>query len=714
MDIASIFRKLKGLLPGSGLASGPVRPLAGVALSEQEVAEWFHSLFDALPDTVGLMDVQGRLVMENASGARLYGYDSPEQMVAEAKSVLGLLAPSDRERNAAELAALLERGSMGPKEFEFVRRDGSTFPAEVTAAVIRDSDSQPVGILGLVRDTSRRRRAQEMLRAYADKIELLAQTAMQLTDPPSPADAYQLLADRLRQLSDALIVAVSTYDSRTGLGKVRVVSGADHYQAMVQRVLGGSPMGLTFPLSEEARRMVETGRLHDVPSLYALAFGLVPEDAATMVEEAIGVGQIHSIGLVKDKQILGLAGIIMPRGQSIPFPAIVETLARQSTGLLLRQLAEQSLRESEQRFRTLFQEIGDAFVLLDGELRVVDCHDTPQGLLQFCRERLVGQRLNECLPELARAEPALMDDLRQVLLTGASRTYTRVHYLSADAASPIYLDLTAYAVRLGGQPHVALLCRDVSARVSLEAQLLQAQSHASYARIVSGLIHDVGGLLAVIRAAADLMADVARDDSLAQDAIGGIQSAVERLDDLRRRMVNLGRAETAPLEILDLNDAVREAMVLLHHLVEGNVRLEFLPAKQSILLWGDEARIVRVLVNLADNALDAMPDGGSLTIETRLGELDAERAKDWGMEAGLCALLMVRDTGTGISRDNLGRLFDPFFSTKARERHSGLGLSTVAEIVKEHKGHIEVQSVLGEGTTFTIYFPALDTSDLEQ
>jgi PAS domain S-box-containing protein len=712
MNVSSFVRKMGRLFTRSHRTA--VLNGASADNHDASIGLWFQRLVEAAPDTLAYSDLQGNLLMVNTHAARLHGYSSPAEMIAEAKTILGLVAPSDRARAGALVATFLQSGSMEPSEFEFVRRDGSTFPAEISAAIIRDQGGAPIGILGLARDISAHRQAQGKLREYASKVSILAQTAAHLAGASSPEEAYAMLADRLRELSEALIVGVSTYDAATETIKTRVISGLERYRSLLEPLFGGSPVGAAYTLSNGARQQVQTGQLHDVPSFYDLMLGRVPEPVAKTIEQAIGIGQIYSIGLVKDEQILGLASIVMPAGQVIAFPEIVETMARQSTSLLLRQAAEQSVRESEERFRTLFQEIGDAFILLDAALVVVDCHDSPQGLLDFCREHLIGQPLDTGLPELIVGEPTLMDGLRDLLRTGDSRTYTRLHYApTAATRSVLYLDLTAYAVRLGGQPHVALLCRDVSRRVSLEAQLLQAQGQATFAHIIAGVAHDVGGLLAVIRAAAELLADSSPTGSPEQGAIESIQVAVERGDVLRRQVLNLSRTDPVPFEILDLNHVVQNAVGLLRFLVGSGIRLEFRPAEQNVFLWGDEGLIIRILLNLADNARDAMPDGGSLAIETRLESVGSERAQNWGIEAGIHALLTVRDTGTGISQDSLVRLFDPFFSTKPRQRHSGLGLSTVAEVVKQHKGHIEVQSALGEGATFEIYLPAIDASDLE-
>ena len=713
--ISSLVQRLRRLLPrpqpiNTSHAASPDRnsPLLGTE-------GWFQRLVEAIPGTLAFSDLNGNLLMVNAHAVKLHGYSSSEQLISEAKTILGLVAPADRERALGQVAAFMQHGEMEPAEFYFVRRDGVTFPAEINATLVRDEDGQPLGILGLARDVTDRKRHQARWIEHTRRLSILGEAAAHISGAASPEDAYTRLATSLQDLTQALLVSVSTYDSTGRTISVRALSDVERYRSLLGLLPSDYSMqNNTYTLSDEAREFVRTGRLHLVPSLHALLLGRVPESMAQAAEQAAGIGRIYSVGLVRGERILGLASILMPQNKDIDFPGIVETLARQSTSLLLRQAAEQSLRESEERFRTLFQEIGDGFILLDDALRVVDCHDTPFGLLGFCTDQVIGQSLDRSFPALVREEPDLMDGLREVLCKGESRTYTRVRYAPAEAAGPVsHLDLMAYLVRLGGQPHVALLCRDVSSRVAMEAQLLLSQGQATLEHLLAGLSHDMGKLLAVARASAELVSAKLPLDSPEQEALASILGSVDQGDLLRRRMVSMSRAESVPFEIIDLHHVIQPLIGLFRTLVGSGVWLDFHPSAQSVFLWGDEGHILRALLNLVDNAHEAMPQGGTLAIETYLQPLEAERAQAWGIPAGFYALLRVRDTGIGVSPDNLVRLFDPFFTTKPRQEHSGLGLSTVDAIVKAHKGHIDVQSALGEGTTFTIYLPAIDTSHLD-
>jgi len=713
MSISDLVRGLARRLPRSRPGSPPrTVPAAGDAAG-WSLVDAFHVFFDAVPDAAGIADLEGRLLAVNDQAARLYGYASPEQVIAEVKTYLSLVVPSDRPRALAELARILQVGNGGPVEFDFVRRDGTTFPVELSGALVNGPEGKPIGIVGVTRDVSARKQAQTMLREYADKLTIMAESAVDLATA-SPEAAYRILASRLQELADALVVAVLTYDPTTNAATIKAVTGLDRFRPLLQRLLGDDPAGGAYTPSGEALQRLKTGRLHDVPGFYALMFGRASEQASETIEQIMGIGTIHSIGLVKDEQIMGMASIIMPKGRSIAFPAMVETLARQSTTQLLRQIAEQSVRDSEQRFRTLFQEIGDGFVLLDAALNVVDCHDTPQGLLGFHQESMIGQSLDVACPGLLRGEPTLMDELRQVLQTGKMRACTGVRYAVDESKRPaLYLDLIAYAVRIGGQPSVALLCRDVSARIALDAALHNAQRQAIFSRMASGVAHDLGGLLAVIRAAGEVVEASLAEGTPEQEEMKHIQSAVDRGDALRRQMLRLARPESVPFEILDLNHVVQDASSLLRAIAGGGIDLQFRRSAEDIFLWGDEGQIVRILLNLTDNARDAMPHGGSLIIETRMESLEAERAQAWQMEATRCAVLSVSDTGEGISKESLARICEPFFSTKNRGQHSGLGLSSVAEIVKAHNGHVEVQSTVGVGSTFSIYLPAIDVSDMD-
>jgi signal transduction histidine kinase/CheY-like chemotaxis protein len=249
-------------------------------------------------------------------------------------------------------------------------------------------------------------------------------------------------------------------------------------------------------------------------------------------------------------------------------------------------------------------------------------------------------------------------------------------------------------------------------RARLEAQLHQSQKLEALGRLAGGIAHDFNNLLTVVSSYSELMcADLPPDSPHATPA-REISKAAERAGALTRQLLGFGRHQVMRPEVLALNDVVGDIGRMLKRLLGEDVDLEYRLAPN---LWGikaDRGSLEQVIVNLAVNARDAMPNGGKLTIETSNVTLDDAFARvHVGVQPGAYVLLTVSDTGVGMSADTRTRVFEPFFTTKEAGRGTGLGLATVYGIVTQAKGHIWVYSEPGRGATFTIHLPRTESQN---
>ncbi len=247
-------------------------------------------------------------------------------------------------------------------------------------------------------------------------------------------------------------------------------------------------------------------------------------------------------------------------------------------------------------------------------------------------------------------------------------------------------------------------------RKRLEEQLAQAHKMESIGRLAGGVAHDFNNLLTAILGYNELAAEEADPDSSLALYLENIRKAAERAANLTQQLLAFARKQILEPKVVSLNDLMLEVDTLLRRLIGEDIELLTLPAPDLWPVRVDPGQMEQVMLNLAVNARDAMPGGGKLTIETQNVVLDAEEAQRHAdLMPGEYVLLAIRDTGEGMTEEVKARLFEPFFTTKGPGKGTGLGLATCYGIVKQNDGHIRIESELGQGTTFRIYLPRVET-----
>lgn len=245
-----------------------------------------------------------------------------------------------------------------------------------------------------------------------------------------------------------------------------------------------------------------------------------------------------------------------------------------------------------------------------------------------------------------------------------------------------------------------------------EEQLRHAQKMEAIGRLAGSVAHDFNNLLSVILGHGSFLLEDLKTADPIREEIAAIVAAGERAADLTRQLLAFSRRQVLAPRVLDLNAVIRDSEKMLRRLLRADIELVTRYDRDLPKVKVDPGQVDQVVMNLALNARDAMPDGGKLTVETRRAVLDdAYASEHFDVTPGLHAMLAVSDTGMGMDKETQARIFEPFFTTKAQGKGTGLGLSTIFGIVKQSGGNIWVYSEPGEGATFRIYFPSSDEID---
>ena len=243
-------------------------------------------------------------------------------------------------------------------------------------------------------------------------------------------------------------------------------------------------------------------------------------------------------------------------------------------------------------------------------------------------------------------------------------------------------------------------------RRRLEAQFIEAQKMEVIGQLAGGVAHDFNNLLAIIMGYSDLTIQKSGDNQEIRSHLETIRSTAERAAGLTRQLLIFSRKQTVQPSVLDLNAVVQELQKMLRRLINENIEMKIVPGKDSGRVKADSGYVGQVLMNLVVNARDAMPNGGKITVATSNATLDDHYARlHPGAIPGQYVMLNVSDTGSGMTDEVKAHLFEAFFTTKPKGKGTGLGLATCRTIVQLSGGHICVDSEVGHGTTFQIYFP---------
>ncbi|MGH7652953.1 MAG: response regulator [Gemmatimonadaceae bacterium] len=364
-----------------------------------------------------------------------------------------------------------------------------------------------------------------------------------------------------------------------------------------------------------------------------------------------------------------------------------------------RRRAEAGRQDSEDRLRRIFEHVSDALFIANDEGEIQDANPAACTLTSMSVEELRSRPLIHVLPEIARLKGGL-----------SHRGQSRENGTSGGNGSGLpgldqsrVLDIDAAAFAPGVLVYTV---RDLTNQARLEEQLAQSQKMDAVGQLAGGIAHDFNNLLTVIMSYGSLLLTDLDETDPRRDDVTEISNAAARASGLTRQLLAFSRKQILDPRLINVNTVVNGVEKLLRRLIGEDIELATTLEEDLHSINADPGQLEQVLINLAVNSRDAMPDGGRLHITTANTNLSNEHTgRHFSVAPGEYVMLAVSDTGVGMTREVQQRVFEPFFTTKGQGKGTGLGLSTVYGIVKQSGGDVWIYSEPGKGTTFKVYFP---------
>ncbi len=768
------------------------------ALRQRE--KQYRSIFENAVEGIFQTTPEGKVITANTTFAKMYGYDSPEEIMRSLTDIGKEIYVNYEDRGRFK-AMCEEQGLVEGFEEQVYRKDRKKIWVSINARTVRDENGKTLYYEGTIEDITRRKKAEDALRESEALFRSLVENMLDplvmlsfdgtvlfanpaavhmLELPPGESTEGQPFTRFLEEESLQKAVAdletirqgdgplTGDYCLRTYQGQSRWVEARG-----IRTIYLGEAVDLVTlrditerKLFEEALQKSEEryrslfenavvgiyrttiqGRIVSANHAFARMFGYDspeelmnsitdigteiyanPRDRAKVTELCLKHGFVEGIEAQyfrRDKSTgwfsINARAIKDAGGNIVCFEGFVEDITT-------RKQAEEDLRTTRQRLSDIIEFLPDATFVIDNDKKVVAWNRACEEMTGVKKEEMVGKGdYAYAVPLYGRKRKILIDYVAtdpDELLQRYKSIKKRGNLLYIETFAPMLNNGKGVFVSANASPlfdkdgrimGAIESMRDISDFRRLETQLRQAQKMESIGTLAGGIAHDFNNILTALTGYATLMRIKLEKENPLQPYVDQILSASKKATDLTRSLLTFSRQQPVTLAPLDINDTIKATEKLLKRLLteDIDVRMSFTP--DNTVVMADRSQIDQILFNLVTNARDAMPKGGTLSIETGTADIDDGFVKAHGFgKPGKYVLITVSDTGTGMNKITREKIFDPFFTTKETGHGTGLGLPTVYGIMKQHGGYITVYSEPGHGTTFRIYLLAVNTVAVQE
>ena len=635
------------------------RKRAEKALLESEAR--YRSILENILDVYYRSDKHGNLIMLSPSGEALLGYDSVDELIGKSISDTLYFNPEDGKYF---VSVIRKKGSVGDFELTLKRKDGTPIPVSTSSRYYYDERGDILGIEGIIRDITERKRVEETLRESEEKYRYLVKYA------PTGIYEVDLTARRFLSVNDAMCQYTGyTREEFLSMDSVQFLT-EESQEFLIQRhakVLAGEP---------------------------------VPDSIELQIKRKDGS---EFWGILNSRYFDGPNDRILSEG-------IVHDITE-------RKLAEEALQKSEERYRTILASIEEGYHEVDLAGSFTFFNDSFQRIMGYSREELMGMNYKQYAADEENAR-RIFQSYNRVYRTGEPLARFEWDIIRKEGVRRS-LEVSASLIKdSSGNPlGFRGIVTDITDRKhaeeerrALQERLQRAEKMEALGTLAGGVAHDLNNVLGVVIGYAELLLMDADKSRLIRPGLVNIMNGAQRAAAIVQDLLTLARRGVTGREALNVNmiitDCLKspefEKLFSYHPFVRIKADLE----PDLLNISGSSVHLGKTLFNLVSNASEAMPKGGVVTIKTANQYLEKPIQGYDEVREGGYVVLSVSDMGEGIPAADLKRIFEPFYTKKAMGRSgTGLGLAVVWGTVKDHNGYINVQSEEGKGSIFTLYFP---------